>query len=126
MLSEEEMKGVMQKYLDGFNQNDAKLIISLFAEDGQIEDPVGRGIVANGKDEIFEFYQRIIKFITKMELDTPIRGSHGSYAAMAFTLHIEQDGKKTTIQVIDVMEFNNAGEIIEMKAHHGPSDVSDL
>lgn len=126
MLSEDKMKDVMQKYLDGFNQGDAELIISLFAEDAKIEDPVGRGIVADGKEEISEFYQRIIKFITKMELDTPIRGSHGSYAAMAFTLYIEQDDKKKTIQVIDVMKFTDTGKIIEMKAHHGPSDVTQL
>lgn len=60
----------------------------------------------------------------KLVLDTPIRSSHGRSVTMAFTIHMEVDGKVVLIQAIDVMTFNDSGEIIDMKAYHGPSNVS--
>lgn len=124
MVSEDKMKAVLQLYVDSFNKGDAETIISLFAEDAKVEDPVGGGKVIEGKKDIALFFQKVVKLIKKIELDTPIRGSQGLAAAMAFTLHMERKGKKTIIQVIDVMTFNESGEITEMKAYFGPSDIS--
>ena len=45
-------------------------------------------------------------------------------AAMAFTIHLDMDGRKTVIRAIDVMTFNDSGRIVDMKAFHVPSDVS--
>lgn len=125
VLSEDKMKSALQKYLDGFNQGDAELIISLFADNAKIEDPVGGGQIVEGKEAITAFYQGAVKVVKKLELDTPIRGSHGSSAAMAFTIHMEREGKKVLIQAIDVMSFDDSGKIIDMKAYHGPSNVSE-
>src|SRR5690625_2259365 len=117
------MKAALQKYLDGFNQGDAEAIISLFADNARIEDPVGGGQIVEGKEEIADFYRQGVKLVKKLELDTPIRGSHGKSAAMAFTIHMEMDGKIVLIQAIDVMTFDESGKIIDMKAYHGPSNV---
>lgn len=124
VLSEDIMKTALQKYLDGFNQGDAELIASLFADHARIEDPVGGGQTVEGKEEIAAFYHGAVKLVKRLELDTPIRGSHGKSAAMAFTIHMEEDGKEVLIQAIDVMTFNDSGKIIDMKAYHGPSNVS--
>ncbi len=43
---------------------------------------------------------------------------------MAFTIHLDMDGRKTVIRAIDVMTFNDSGRIVDMKAFHVPSDVS--
>lgn len=123
MLTETKMKAALQNYLDAFNQGDAELIISLFADHAKIEDPVGGGQVVEGKEAIAAFYQEGVKVVKKLELDSPIRGSHGSSAAMAFTIHMEISGKKVITQAIDVMTFNDSGKIIDMKAYHGPSDI---
>lgn len=124
MLSEDTIKKALQKYLDGFNEGNAELIISLFADDAKIEDPVGGGRIVEGKEAITAFYEQGVKFVEKLVLDTPIRGSHGSSAAMAFTIHIEVEGEKVIIQAIDVMTFNDSGLIVDMKAYHGLSNVS--
>lgn len=123
MPSEEQMKAALQQYLDGFNQENADLIISLFADDARIEDPVGGGQVVKGIEAITSFYQQGVKVVDKLVLDTPIRGSYGSSAAMAFTIHMENEGEKVIIQAIDVMRFSGDGKIIDMKAYHGPSNV---
>lgn len=124
MVSEADMKTALQQYLDGFNQGDTESIISLFADDARIEDPVGGGEVVEGKEAIATFYQRGIERVKKLDLDAPIRGSHGRSAAMAFTIHLEMDGNQSVIRTIDVMTFDDSGKIIDMKAYHGPDDVS--
>jgi len=123
MLTEAKMKSALQRYLDGFNQGDSEAITSLFADHAKIEDPVGGGQIIEGKEEIAAFYSRGVKLVKKLELDTPIRTSHGKSAAMAFTIHMEMDGKIVLIQAIDVMTFDESGKIIDMKAFHGPSNV---
>ena len=82
MLTETQMKSALQKYLDGFNQNDPESIISLFSDDATIEDPVGGGQMVEGKEEIAAFYKRGVPQVEKLQLDTPIRGSYGRAAAI--------------------------------------------
>lgn len=124
MVSEATMKKALQQYLDGFNQGDAEMIISLFADDARLEDPVGGGRIVEGKEAITEFYRQGVEMVERLDLDAPIRGSHGRSAAMAFTIHLTMGGKKTIIRAIDVMTFGDSGKIVDMKAYHGPSDVS--
>lgn len=119
------MKAALQQYLDGFNQGDAESIISLFADHARIEDPVGGGQIVEGKEAITAFYEGAVEVVNKLELDTPIRGSHGQCAAMAFTIHMEREGTRTLIRAIDVMTFDDAGKIVDMKAYHGPGDASE-
>ena len=122
---ETPMKQALQQYLDGFNQGNAEILISLFAEDARIEDPVGGGRIVEGKEAITAFYHQAVGRVERLDLDTPIRGSHGRSAAMTFTIHLRVGGKRTVIRAIDVMTFNDSGKIIDMKAFHGPSDVKE-
>lgn len=124
MLAEDRMKDALQQYLDGFNRGDATSLSGLFADHARIEDPVGGGRIVEGKAAIAAFYQRAVELVKRLDLDTPIRGSHGRSAAMAFTIHLEVDGMPTVIRVIDVMTFDESGKIVDMKAYHGPGDVS--
>jgi len=123
-LSQETMKKAMQKYLDGFNQGNAHAIISLFAENARIEDPVG-GKAVEGKEAITTFYRRGVEVVDRLELEAPIRGSYGRSAAMAFKIYMLQDGKDICIRSIDVMTFSDSGKIIDMKAYHGPDDLRE-
>jgi len=123
MPTEMKMKAAMQQYIDGFNKKDADVLISLFADDAKIEDPVGGGRIVEGREAITSFYERAVTMVDKIELNTPIRGSHSNCAAMAFTIYMTIKDKPMIINAIDVMTFNEAGLIIDMKAYHGPSDL---
>lgn len=123
MLTESGMKTAMQEYINGFNQKDAELIISLFAENAKIEDPVGGGEFVEGKAAITDFYKSAVTMVDKLELEGPIRGSHSHFAAMAFTIFMKSEGIPIQINTIDVMTFNDSGKIIDMKAYHGPNDL---
>ncbi|BAC12244.1 steroid delta-isomerase [Oceanobacillus iheyensis HTE831] len=122
MPTEQEMKASLQKYLEGFNEGNSEKVISLFAEDARVEDPVGSEPL-KGKASITTFFQQAIPSVKRLELAAPIRGSHGNAAAMAFNIYVEMEGKGAVIRCIDVMTFNDDGFIIDMKAYWGPEDV---
>lgn len=126
MPTQTEMKAVLQQYVDGFNRVDSESVISLFADDARIEDPVGGGKIVEGKEAITSFYQETVTSNSKLELVAPIRGSHGNSAAMAFNVNVDADGKKLQIHVIDIMTFNDAGKIVDMKAYWGPEDMKQI
>ncbi|MBO2451807.1 nuclear transport factor 2 family protein [Actinomadura barringtoniae] len=120
MPTQDHMKAALQAYIDGFAAGDAAAVSALFADDAEIEDPVGHAPV-QGRAAIDEFYKNAIDIGTKLLLDGPIRGSHGARAAMAFTVDVPAMNMR--IRAIDVMTFNDDGEIIKMEAFWGPDDI---
>jgi steroid Delta-isomerase len=118
MPSQETMKAAMQAYIDAFNRADTAAILALYAPDATVEDPVGSP-VKHGIAEIGAFYTFSVATGAKLSLDAPIRGSHGSAAAMAFSARIGP----VTVRVIDIMTFNEAGKFTSMKAYFGPGDI---
>lgn len=118
MPTQEQMKRALHTYIDAFNAADALTVSGLYADDAVIEDPVGNPPIT-GRAAIEEFYANAVSAGAKLTLDAPVRGSHGSSAAMAFTV----DVPGMRIRVIDVMTFDSAGKIIRMRAHWGPGDI---
>jgi steroid delta-isomerase len=116
------MKACLQAYIDGFNADDPEAIMTLFAENAVIEDPVGSPLKSRADFEAF--IRQGVKFGARLELAAPIRGSHGNHAAMVFTVTFIQNGVRYTTNSTDVMTFNEAGKIVRMEGFWGPSDVT--
>lgn len=121
MISQTRMKTVLRAYVDGLNAGDAEAVIALFAPDAVIEDPVGtpekRG------PEIAVWFRRAAKMRARLELATPIRGSHGLAAAMAFTVTTRFDGQIRTTRSLDTVRFDELGRITRLEGYWGPEDV---
>jgi steroid delta-isomerase len=113
------MKAKMLAYIEAFNARDAEAVAQLYAQDATVEDPVGSPL-KHGREQIADFYRYAIQTGATLKLVAPVRGSHGDSAAIAFTVTMG-DGA-TTIHVIDVMTFNDAGEFTSMRAYWGPDD----
>lgn len=126
MVTEDDMRTALQAYIDRFDAGNAAGLAALFADDACIEDPVGGSTVVRGRSEIDDFYRRAVEVVDRLELSAPIRTSHGQSGAMAFEIHMHHDGRPLRVRAIDVMEFNETGEIVDMKAYHGPGDVAPL
>lgn len=122
VMTEADMKAALQRYIDGFKAGDADAIIALFADNATIEDPVGGGKVVEGIAAITDFYRQGVTYVTQMTLSAPIRASHTNAAAMAFDFEMSIEGRTIQTSAIDVMEFNDAGEVERMRAYWGPSD----
>lgn len=121
MLDQAMMKAAMQAYVDGLNRGDAEAVIALFAADAVIEDPIGTPLKSGA--EIRDWFHQAVAVKARLELDAPIRGSHGNAAAMAFTLSMEVDGRRVRIRSLDACTFDADGLITELKAYWGPDDV---
>jgi steroid delta-isomerase len=122
MPTQMEMKAAVQAYVDRFNAKDADGIMDLFADDAVIEDPVGSPL--KSRSEFAEFVRQGVQFGASLSLSAPIRGSHGNFAAMVFTVTFTQNGKHITTNSADVMEFDDTGKILSMKGFWGPEDVT--
>ena len=122
MPTQAEMKAAVQAYVDRFNAKDADGIMDLFADNAVIEDPVGSPL--KSRREFAEFVRQGVEFGASLSLSAPIRGSHGNYAAMVFTVTFTQNGKRITTNSADVMEFDEAGKILSMKGFWGPEDMT--
>ena len=122
MPSQSEMKAALQAYIDGFNAGDPDAIMTLFADDAVIEDPVGSPLKSRAEFEAF--IRDGVRFGARLSLAAPIRGSHGNHAAMVFVVTFVQDGVCYTTNSMDVMTFDDAGKITWMNGYWGPGDVT--
>lgn len=111
----------MQAYVDGLNRGDAEAVIALFAADAVIEDPVGTG--PKRGQAIRDWFQQAVAMKAQLVLATPIRGSHGHSAAMAFTVTTEWEGRRASIRSLDVCTFDEAGRITRLEGYWGSDDV---
>ena len=116
------MKAALQAYIDGFNADDADAIMSLFAQDAVIEDPVGSPLKSRAEFEAF--IREGVAFGAKLSLASAIRGSRGNQAAMAFVVTFMQDGSRITTNSLDVMTFDEKGKITRMDGYWGQGDVA--
>ncbi|GAB6989178.1 steroid Delta-isomerase [Paenibacillus pini] len=122
MPQEQVIKAAMQQYIDRFNMDNAEQLLSMFAENATVEDPVGKTPLS-GKAAIEAFYRQVMNGNTRIKLDGPIRGSHGDSGAMCLSIETKTEEKHLLIHVIEVMTFNELGQIASMKAYWGPSDM---
>jgi steroid delta-isomerase len=119
MPSSTIMKSALHAYIDAFNGGSAEAVAALYADDAAVEDPVGTP-PRQGRAAILDFYRGAIATGAKLTLDSPVRGSHGNSAAMAFTVTVGP----ITVRVIDVMTFDETGKITSMKAYFAPDDIT--
>ena len=112
------LKALAERYLAALNRGDADAVFALFHLDATVEDPVG-GTQLRGLTEIEPFYRRAMARGLRVELEAPIRVSHGDCAAYAMRVVLAD----MTLRVIGVLAFDDEDLITEMRAYHGPSDV---
>ncbi len=122
MPSEALMKDTLQRYLDAYNRQDLEAVVALYCDDASVEDPYGTP-PRRGREEIRTFYRQAMTSGAHLSLSAPIRGSHGDAAAMAFDAILDGPQGRLRVSVIDVMTFDEAGQIRSMRAYFGPGDI---
>lgn len=109
---------VVEKYVEAFDKSDIGIIREIYANNAQVEDPVGTP-VHQGIDAVCAFYEGALASGVKLVL-TGKPCSAGN--AVAFSFQVKLPGM--VIDVIDVFEFDAQGKINSMKAYWGPENVS--
>ena len=120
-ISNEQAEATVRNYLNLVANGTADEIAALYAEDAVLEDPVGAAPLV-GRDNIRGFYATLEAFTVTTELQT-IRTCGGE---AAFQFHIETDtGAGTAVlEPLENMKFNDAGEIVNMRAWWGDGDMT--
>ncbi len=127
MPTPEHMRDAVLKYFASFASADVDAIVSLFAADAVVEDPID-GARVEGIDAIRKFFTGGFEFVGggySFEPDGNVRIA-GRHAACAAIATCENANPPFRLETLDVMTFNEAGRIVAMKAYWGPANMQSL
>jgi steroid delta-isomerase len=116
------IRATVDEYLRAGREGDKDAWLGLFAEDATLEDPVGTELHA-GKAALEAFYDKTMGSTEGLDNELHELRVAGNTAAFLFTLRIDWRGRRYEVSPIDVLEFDEAGKIIRMRAHWATSDM---
>ena len=116
-----KMEAAVHAYVAAFEAGSADQVAALYAQDATVEDPIGSPI-HKGREAIRAFYAESMKTGAKLKLEGPVRVA-GDYAVFPFSVNLNYDGGHKRIDVIDTFRFNEANEVVEMRAYWGPTNM---
>lgn len=113
----------VDSYLSSYNIGDVDGIVSLFADDATLEDPVGSAPRV-GKQAIRAFVTEAVGY--KAQLDGPkCLLVAGNEAAFKFDVSFEDGAAENSFQVIDTIRVNDQGLIVSLRAYLNLSDFPE-
>ncbi|QLY30254.1 nuclear transport factor 2 family protein [Nocardia huaxiensis] len=113
-------RDVAEQYVKLVATGPTEDIVNLYAADAVVEDPIGSE-PRRGHEKIRELYTALEAMERETELHTvKVAGNH---VAVSFTMVGKFNGQQMTLDPIDVMEFDDAGKIISMRAYWGPENL---
>ncbi|MCX4097425.1 nuclear transport factor 2 family protein [Nocardia sp. alder85J] len=119
-MAAQQVRETIDRYIALMATGPASEIAELYAPDAVVEDPIGsdprRGAAI---EELYAALDQMEQ--RKAELHTA--RVNGSHAAFWFTLVTEVNGHRMTLSAIDVMEFDDAGRIVSMRAYWDPAEL---
>lgn len=115
------MEAVVHAYIAAFEAGCADQAAALYAADATVEDPVGTAKHI-GRGAVRAFYGKAMAMGATLRLEGPLRVV-ADYAVFPFSVNFHREGADKRIDVIDIFRFNDADEIIEMRAFWGPSNM---
>lgn len=121
MLQVERMQAVVHAYVAALNAADLDALVALFAPDATVEDPVGSPPHV-GHAAIRAFYAGSVALGLDVALEGDVRAV-ANEAAFAFRVGLTMNGQALTIRPIDVFRFNDAGQVVSMRAFFGPANM---
>jgi steroid delta-isomerase len=120
-VTPESAAALCDAYLQGLVAGDLESVLSLFASDAIVEDPVGSEI-KRGEEALRTFYQIACDSVTGAERIGPPRIA-GSDIAFAFTITVGEAPNAMCIDIIDVFSCDAAGKVCGMRAYWGPENM---
>ncbi|OIN82276.1 nuclear transport factor 2 family protein [Mycobacterium malmoense] len=120
MPSQEAITETVNRYLALVAEGTAEDILTLYAADATIEDPIGSDL-RRGHDAIRVFYAGFQD--AKKETELAELRVAGDQAAFLWHLTLNAGDSRTQISPISTMAFDEDAKITSMRAFWSPSDV---
>lgn len=119
MPSPEFMRETVLRYLRLVGENELEAILTLFGDSISVEDPVGGppGTHVLGKEDVSAFFKKgFARSRPCPSLTGPVVTTGGDEVAVPFTLRLTLGEKLHELDVIDVIQFDESGKIISLRA----------
>ena len=118
----EQIRATADTYVAGLQEGDLDKIMSLYAENATVEDPVGGGTVHEGAQAVREFYATVTALKIDAEvLETRVCGDELLFN-FEITTHFDADSK-ATINVWHLMAHDDQGKVTSMRAYWTPENM---
>jgi steroid delta-isomerase len=121
MPSPEAITQTVNRYLEFLAKGTADDILTLYAANATIEDPIGSDI-RRGHNAIHGFYAEFQNLKKETELEQ-LRLGGGGEAAFFWHLTLDVGGSRSRVSPISVMEFDEDAKITSMRAFWSPTDM---
>jgi len=110
------IRATVDAYCAAVTSGDRAAYVALFTADGWIEDPVGTERLV-GSEAIGGFFDQSQAMADSIELRRtgPVRAAAGE-CAFPIQARPEIGGRSFVVDIIDVMAFDDAGQITSMRA----------
>jgi steroid delta-isomerase len=123
----EHMHNAVLKYFASFANADVDAIVSLFADNAVVEDPID-GARVEGIEAIRKFFASGFDYVGGgydfvPEGNVRISGRHAACAAIATCANANPPFR---LETLDAMTFDDDGKFIAMKAYWGPANMQSL
>ena len=126
VLPPEQVRAVVETYVRAFATADRALYVSLFADGGTVEDPIGSTTVT-GREALGAFFDNATS-AGRLDLQVAPDGVRvaGNHVAFSFTLHVDTGKQVLTLPVIDTFDLDPDGRIRAMRAYWSPTEFRPL
>ncbi|WP_433680190.1 nuclear transport factor 2 family protein [Nocardia sp. CA-119907] len=118
----QQIRDVVEQYVKLVGSGPTEEIVELYAPDAVVEDPMGTE-PKRGHDAIREFYDVLANLDRETQLRPETIRIAGNHAAFMFTLVTKFGEQRFTLSPIDVMEFDDEGRIVSMRAYWSQDDM---
>lgn len=115
-MSYESVKNTTKNFYAALRANDVEAWVSNFAENAVLEDPVGTP-PREGKADIRAFLAGVLSLTTEFGISEDHVFINENTAAVKWTgKGVGKNGRKIQFEGIDLIEVNNKGEVISLRA----------
>jgi steroid delta-isomerase len=126
MADSNRIEQVFIRYAAAMSRNDFDAAATLFAPEAVVRDPVD-SVALEGREQIRGFFASGAGILQSLVLTGPVRiAGDGVQAAAPLQARVDFGDGPKTLDSIDVMTFDPAGQIVSMHAYYGPDNVRDV
>jgi len=110
-----KVKDVINAYITGWRDNDRDGWLALFADEAVLTDPVGQPGM-EGKEAIAQFWDRVHDMAESFDPQVQRIVGCGTEGLLLFTMVTKMGSGGMAIDVADIIEINDAGKIVSLRA----------
>jgi steroid delta-isomerase len=116
MPTAEQIRSVIDTYVDGYRRNDKQAVLDLFRPDAVWHDPVGAPPHV-GHEGIGAFWDQAHSMAESIVLEPRWVVAAGDEGAMAFEIRVGTAGGTMVIDAIEIFTIDDDGKIVLLKAY---------